>query len=51
MHIQDLADVAHDDIDPSVFSIHGDEQKVSIVVYVIRCGRQLLNLHVSSTTG
>ncbi len=28
MHIQDLAGVAHDDIDPSVFSINGDEQKV-----------------------
>ncbi len=28
MHIQDLAGVAHDDIDPSVFSISGDEQKV-----------------------
>ncbi len=27
MHIQDLAGVAHDDIDPSVFSISGDEQK------------------------
>ncbi len=25
---QDLAGVAHDDIDPSVFSINGDEQKV-----------------------
>ena len=32
MHIQDLAGVAHDDIDPSVFSIRGDEQIVSIVV-------------------
>ncbi len=30
-HIQDLAGMAHDDIDPSsVFSIHGDEQKVCI---------------------
>ncbi len=29
MHIQDLAGVAHDDIDPSVFTISGDEQKVS----------------------
>ncbi len=28
MHIQDLAGVAHDDIDPSVFTISGDEQKV-----------------------
>ena len=28
MHIQDLAGVAHDDINPSVFSINGDEQKV-----------------------
>ncbi len=28
MHIQDLAGVAHDDIDFSVFSISGDEQKV-----------------------
>ena len=32
MYIQDLAGVAHDDIDPSVFSIRGDEQMVSIVV-------------------
>ncbi len=30
MHIQDLAGVAHDDIDPSVFSISGDELTVSI---------------------
>ncbi len=29
LHIQDLAGVAHDDIDPSVFTISGDEQKVS----------------------
>ncbi len=29
MYIQDLAGVAHDDIDPSVFSIRGDEQMVS----------------------
>ncbi len=28
MHIQDLAGVAHDAIDPSVFSIGGDEQMV-----------------------
>ncbi len=28
MHTQDLAGVAHDAIDPSVFSISGDEQKV-----------------------
>ncbi len=28
MHIQDLAGVTDDDIDPSVFSISGDEQKV-----------------------
>ncbi len=28
MHIQDLAGVAHDAIDPSVFSISGDEQMV-----------------------
>ncbi len=28
MHIQDLAGVAHDDIDPSVFSFSGDEQMV-----------------------
>ncbi len=29
MHIQDIAGVAHDDIDPSVFSIiSGDEEKV-----------------------
>ncbi len=29
MHIQDLAGVAHDDIDPSMFSISSDEQMVS----------------------
>ena len=29
MHIQDLAGVAHDDIDLSMFSISGDEQIVS----------------------
>ncbi len=29
MYIQDLAGVAHDDIDPSVFSIRGGEQMVS----------------------
>ena len=29
MYIQDLAGVAHNDIDPSVFSISGDEQMVS----------------------
>ncbi len=38
MHIQDLAGVAHDDIDPSVFiSSCGDEQKVHcpyITVYI-----------------
>ena len=28
MYIQDLAGVAHDDIDPSVFSNSGDEQMV-----------------------
>ena len=28
MYIQDLAGVAHDDIDLSVFSISGDDQKV-----------------------
>ncbi len=28
VYIQDLAGVAHDDIDPSVFSISGDDQKV-----------------------
>ncbi len=27
-HAQDLAGVAHDDIDPSVFSISGDERMV-----------------------
>ncbi len=35
MHIQDLADVAHDDIDPSVFSISGDEQKVRCPYYLV----------------
>ncbi len=28
MYIQDLAGVAHDDIDPTVFSISGDQQMV-----------------------
>ncbi len=37
MHIQDLAGVAHDDIDPSVFSIRGDEQMVSSCIrYTLR---------------
>ena len=31
MRIQDLAGVAHDDIDPSVFSICGDELTVSML--------------------
>ncbi len=31
-YIQDLAGMAHDDIDPSVFSIRGDEQIVRVVV-------------------
>ncbi len=38
MYIQDLADVAQDDIDPSVLSSCGDEQKVHcpyITVYII----------------
>ena len=37
MYIQDLAGVAHDDIDPSVFSIRGDEQKVSsCILYMLQ---------------
>ena len=31
IHIQDLAGVAHDDIDPSVFCISDDEQKVRCI--------------------
>ncbi len=38
MYIQDLAGVAYDDIDPSVFTISGDEQKVSIIHYKILKG-------------
>ncbi len=39
-YIQDLAGVAHDDIDPSVFSISGDEQMVRcpVTVYKILWG-------------
>ncbi len=33
-HTQDLAGMAHDDIDPSVFSISGDDQKVRMTVYI-----------------
>ncbi len=38
MHIQDLAGVAHDDIDPSVFSIRGDQQ----ILMVSSCIRYTL---------
>ncbi len=41
-YIQDLAGVAHDDIDPSVLSISGDDQKVHCPQLYNKCKLQLL---------
>ncbi len=43
MYMQDLAGVAHDDIDPSVFSIRGDGLTVSSRTLQNSKGRQLLS--------
>ncbi len=49
MYIQDLAGVAHDDIDPSVFSISGDEQMVSIYSCTLdQSNLFLINLFIGS---
>ncbi len=46
--MQDLAGVAHDDIDPSVFSISGDEQMVGKTINpLLECFKTFFeNVHV-----